>query len=93
MIVRFLAGLAAAAFAAQAALAQATCPMTYESFEFAIPHLNLEKCPADLHREGIFCRATVGNDGVHVFAFAPDGDRCLVRMKSYKEDEFQLTVK
>jgi hypothetical protein len=93
MIARFLTGLAAAALAGHAALAQPTCPMTYEAFEFAIPHINLEKCPADLHREGVFCRATVGNDGVHVFAFAPEGDHCLIRLKSYKEDEFELTVK
>jgi hypothetical protein len=67
--------------------------MTYEAFEFAIPHLYLEKCPADLARENAFCRATTGNDAVHVFVFAQDGTQCLLRMKSYREGEYQFTVK
>lgn len=75
------------------AAAQTKCPMTYETFEFAIPHLDLEKCPADLAREKAFCRATTGNDAVHVFIFAEDGDQCLLGVKSYRGEAYQLNVK
>jgi hypothetical protein len=73
--------------------AETRCPMTYEAFEFAIPHLDLEKCPADSARDKAFCRATTGNDAVHVFIFAEDGEQCLLGVKSYRGDEYRLTVK
>ena len=75
------------------AFAQSACPMTYAAFEFAVPHLDIASCPADLARTNAFCRASVGNDAVHVFMFAQDGEQCLLAMKSYKEGEFQLSIK
>jgi hypothetical protein len=82
------------ALAAGSALAQtAPCPMTYAAFEFAVPHLDLDKCPADLAREGVFCRASTGHDAVHVFVFSRSGDQCLLALKSYKEGQYEFVVK
>lgn len=86
LIVVFIAGLATSQ-----ALAQTACPLTYRVFEFAVPHLDLEKCPADVARDGVFCRASVGNDAVHVFAFAEKGEQCLLAVKSY--NQYQLSVR
>ena len=78
---------------ASAAQAQAPCPMTYEFFEFAVPHLDLESCPKDLARKGAFCRASVGHDGAHVFVFAEDGDRCLLATKTFQTGQYELAIK
>jgi hypothetical protein len=67
--------------------------MTYSVFEFAVPHLDLKDCPVGLARPGAFCRATTANDAVHVFVFAQDGDQCLLAVKSYKQGDYELTVK
>jgi hypothetical protein len=83
----------ASAMAGGQALAQSACPMTYAAFEFAVPHLDLQACPADLARSGVFCRASTGNDAVHVFVFAQEGEQCLVAMKSYKEGQYQFSIK
>jgi hypothetical protein len=91
MFKRFSIALAVTGFAG-AAVAQ-TCPLTYPVFEFAVPHLDLEKCPAELAKGGVFCRASTGNDAVHVFVFADKGDQCLVAVKSYKEGQYQFSVK
>ena len=90
---RMAMALAAVALGASPLAAQKTCPMTYPVFEEAVPHLDLDKCPADLAREGVFCRASVANDAVHVFAFELDGDQCLVKVKSYKAPDFRLTLR
>jgi hypothetical protein len=82
--------LGVAAFAAPAA-AQTQCPLTYNDFEIAIPHLDLEQCPKDLAKPGVFCRVTTANDSVHVFVFEAKDKRCLVSMKSY--DKYEITVK
>lgn len=79
--------------AAGQATAQIACPMTYAAFEFAVPHLDLQACPADLAREGVFCRASTGNDAVHIFVFAQHGDQCLLAVKSYKEGQYEFSVK
>ena len=78
-----------AAFAGGAA-AETGCPMTYAQFEFAVPHLDLETCPAALEGEGRFCRAAAGADALHVFAFAEAGEQCLVGMASLDEAAFTL---
>jgi hypothetical protein len=85
--------LCLASVAAGEAIAQTSCPLTYATFEFAVPHLDLPACPADLARDGVFCRASTGNDAVHVFVFSQQGEQCLVTVKSYKEGQYQLTVK
>ena len=89
---RIAIALAIAATMIVPAMAQTACPMTYEFFEFAVPHLDLASCPRDLAKQGVFCRASTGNDAVHVFVFA-EKDRCLLSVKSYKEGEYQFTVK
>jgi hypothetical protein len=73
------------------ALAQGQCPLTYNDFELAIPHLDLEQCPKDLAKPGVFCRVTTANDSVHVFVFEAKDKRCLLSMKSY--DKYEISVK
>jgi hypothetical protein len=81
-------GLAALAMPATA---QTQCPLTYNDFELAIPHLDLEQCPKDLAKPGVFCRVTTANDSVHVFVFEAKDKRCLLSMKSY--DKYEISVK
>jgi len=73
------------------AAAQTQCPLTYNDFELAIPHLDLEQCPKDLAKPGVFCRVTTANDSVHVFVFEAKDKRCLLSMKSY--DSYEISVK
>jgi hypothetical protein len=87
-----LAALVAIAFASQTQ-AQTPCAMTYETFEFAVPHLDLESCPKDLARKGAFCRASAANDAVHVFVFSEEGDRCLLSARSYQVGQYQFAIK
>jgi hypothetical protein len=82
--------LALAALAAPAA-SQTQCPLTYNDFELAIPHLDLEQCPKALAKPGVFCRVTTANDSVHVFVFEDKDKRCLLSMKSY--DKYEITLK
>lgn len=71
----------------------AACPLTYATFEVAIPHIDLETCPDVFDNEAIFCRATIGSDQVHIFAFSTDGDNCLLSVVSFNEGEFSLDLK
>lgn len=91
MLKPVLIALGLIAFAATQAGAQTQCALTYPIFEGAIPHLDLEKCPADLARAGAFCRVTTANDQVHVFVFEEKGKQCLLAVKSYSE--YQISVK
>jgi hypothetical protein len=91
MLGRILFSLGIAASIATPALAQKACPLSYKIFEFAVPHLDLEQCPKDLARAGVFCRVSTANDAVHVFAFEDKGEQCLVAVKSY--NEYQISVK
>lgn len=91
MLKPLLLALGFAALSGVQAAAQTQCALTYPIFEGAIPHLDLEKCPADLARAGAFCRATTANDQVHVFVFEEKGKQCLLTVKSYSE--YQISVK
>jgi hypothetical protein len=91
MSVRIVLAVCIASFVAVEANAQSPCPLTYKIFEFAVPHLDLEKCPKHLARAGAFCRVSTANDAVHVFVFEEKGDQCLLNVKSYSE--YQITVK
>jgi len=84
--------LAASLIAAGAVQAHEDCPMNYAAFEFAVPHLDLDNCPAALAQDGAFCRASVANDALHVFVFASDGEQCLLSMRSFDEDAITLSV-
>ncbi len=55
--------------------------------------MDLEDCPGDLSSPGVFCRMTVANETVHVFAFSEEGDLPLVGFKSYEEDDYQIVLK
>ncbi len=70
---------------ASVALADTTgsLALSYDIFEVAVPHVDLESCPADLAAENVFCRATLANEELHVFAFSIDGDSPLVGFASY----------
>lgn len=81
------------AMANGAAGASGECPITYETFEYAVPHIDSESCPGADRPEGSFCRASVGGNMVHIFYFAENGDHCLLKVKSFDEDEFSLTTK
>jgi hypothetical protein len=81
---------AAVLLAAPAALAGT--PFGYADFEAAVPHLDLDACPAGLAEGPVFCRVTLGHDSVHVFAFAEDGEQPFVAMRTYHEGEFTLTI-
>ena len=83
--------LSVAAIASTPAMAQTACPLTYKVFEYAVAHLDLPECPSDLAQNGVFCRATAGQDAVHVFVFAQQGEQCLVAVKSYSE--YSISVK
>lgn len=73
--------------------ASGICPITYETFEIAVPHIDMENCPDPEKNTGMFCRASVGGDMLHVFYFAEQDNQCLLQVKSFDEDEFSLTAK
>lgn len=58
--------------------------LTYEMFEAAVPHIDLETCPVDLAQKDTFCRASIHHEEIHVFAFSLDGDSPMVGFKSYE---------
>lgn len=66
------------AFATDAPLA-----LTYEAFETAVPHVDLEACPVDLAAEDRFCRLTTNTDQLNVFVFSTEGDQPLVALQSW----------
>ena len=73
----------ACTLASTAVADQAPVPMNYELFETAVAHTDLETCPLNLSQSGVFCRATLHHDEVHVFAFSEEGDQALVGFASY----------
>ncbi len=76
-------GAAAIALLSAPAMAAQAQPLTYEMFEAAVPHLDLETCPAALAAENSFCRATLNHEEFHVFAFSHDGDQPMLGMRTY----------
>ena len=66
--------------------AQEAIPLSYEAFEFAVPHVDLESCPETLAQDGVFCRATLNLDQVHVFAFSETEGEPLVGVESFDAD-------
>ncbi|WP_299359484.1 hypothetical protein [uncultured Paracoccus sp.] len=65
-------------------------PLTYEMFETAISHGDLPTCPEALEGEHRFCRFTVHNDALHVFAFSEEGDQPLLAISEYAMDEISF---
>ncbi len=61
----------------------------YEAFEAAVPHTDLENCPAEFDADSYFCRLTrKGNNG-SVFVFSYDGEQPLVAIRGYPLGEGQ----
>ncbi|CTQ32423.1 hypothetical protein [Jannaschia rubra] len=77
--------LAAAILAGTASTlsAQTAHELTYEQFEVAVPHVDLETCPEDLAQDGVFCRGTILHDELHIFVFADEDAQVLRGMQSY----------
>ena len=67
------------------------CALSYETFETAVPHTDLEECPASMQVEDAFCRASVVAEVATIFAFSYE-DSCIIASKSYFDDEFTFTV-
>ena len=65
------------------AAAEDAAPFTYEMFEAGVTHVDLAVCPTALAAPGRFCRATVVNEKINVFAFAEDGEKPLVAFQSW----------
>ncbi len=61
-------------------------PMTYEVFEAAVPHFDLDTCPAELDGADVFCRATFQNEEIHVFAFSENDSNPMTGFASYPAD-------
>lgn len=85
--------IAAAALWATCAVAEDNAAFTYAMFETAVMHVNLEECPGELAGEGRFCRMTMHNDAFHVFAFSEEGEQLMVGLKSWYEDEIDMTFR
>ena len=73
--------------------AETSTPLTYEVFEAAVSHSDLEECPDNLRQAGTFCRATLHHDEIHVFAFSEEGDSRLVGFASYALESFAARLK
>jgi hypothetical protein len=69
-----------------------SCLMSYETFEHAVPHVDLEECPGTAATEEAFCRLSVGGEQVHLFYFAFDGDQCLLKVRSFDEADYSITL-
>jgi hypothetical protein len=76
----------AALLPAAAGAQDAPMPLGYETFEFAVPHIDLAECPAELAQETRFCRATLHSEEFHVFAFSREGDQPLVGYAAFPAD-------
>ena len=61
----------------------ASAAMTYELFETAVPHVDLERCPLEFDGEANFCRMTLAEGRAHVFVFSHGEDQPLLAIKSY----------
>lgn len=76
-------GLAAPLTTASETRALATLPFTYAKFEAAVPHIDLETCPKPLPQEESFCRASILNEEIHIFAFSLNDDSPMVGFASF----------
>ncbi len=69
------------------------CVLKYETFEYAVPHIDLEKCPEAEMAKVAFCRASVGAEQVHLFYFENGGDQCLLKVRSFEEGRYSFDLK
>jgi len=78
---------------ASPALALDPLPLTYERFEAAVPHIDLESCPDSLPQQGSFCRASLNHSEIHVFAFSEADDSPLIGFASFPADRLGPLLK
>lgn len=90
---RLIAAALGTTFAAMPALAADPMQLTYEEFEASVLHSDLENCPADLANEDWFCRLTLHNDELHVFAFSYRGKNPLMAFKTYSSEHLGEALK
>lgn len=93
MFIKSACTTAALIFAAAPLWADTTTPLTYEQFEAAVPHTDLETCPDALAQEDVFCRATMRHEEIHVFAFHNEGENLFAGFKSYPADGLSALLK
>ncbi|SMX50763.1 hypothetical protein [Maliponia aquimaris] len=60
--------------------------LTYEVFEQAVTHVDLENCPAQFDPDVVFCRMTLANEMANVFVFSFADDQPLLAVKAYALD-------
>lgn len=82
-----------AMFAATPAFAQAACPLPYAAFEAAVPHTDLERCPASVQQHNGLCRVVINQGQLHLFVFAEDGDQCLMSVRTLTQEDYRLSVR
>ena len=77
-----------------AALAEtpAACPLTYEAFEYSVPHTDMEACPRAMAREGVYCRLVVNAEIATVYAFS-EADDCIAETRAFEGDSFEVSFK
>ncbi|MEP1328818.1 hypothetical protein [Pseudophaeobacter sp.] len=68
-------------------------PLTYETFEAAVAHIDLETCPVSLPQADSFCRASIHHEEIHVFAFSLQGDSPMVGFASFSAKGLEPLLK
>jgi hypothetical protein len=67
--------------------------LTYEEFETAVAHSDLETCPAEMQtQEASFCRVTLKDEELHVFQFSEDADQPLLAVRSYPAEGLEALL-
>lgn len=98
MSIKRLVGVAAAASVTAlsgvpAGADNAPCALTYEVFESAVAHLDIDHCPDKSFKDQAFCRVVVGGNQAHVFYFSSNDGQCLLKVESFNDDELDLKFK
>lgn len=92
---RILTGLLAtlSLLMAAPAFSQPACPLPYATFEAAVPHIDLESCPASVPQHDAICRLAINQGQLHLFVFAMNGDQCLLSVRSLTAEDYRLSVR
>ena len=69
-----------------------SCPLTYETFEYSVPHTDMEECPEAMDSDGAFCRVAIVAELATIFAFSEESG-CIVASKAFDEDQFKIEFK
>ncbi len=63
---------------------------SYADFEAAVPHTDMDECPAGMTEGDAFCRISMNNDALYMFVFDYWGDQHFVAVCSFLQDGFQI---